>query len=182
MNYSDIKECDVANGVGVRTSLFVSGCRHHCADCFNPETWDFNAGKAFGPEAQEQILHSLEPDYVQGLSVLGGEPLEPQNQTTLAPFLEHVRAELPCKSIWLWTGFVWEDLVGGTSRAHTAELGRILDCLDVLVDGPFVLERKDLLLRFRGSSNQRIIDVAASRAAGQVVEWQDERVFSTHSW
>lgn len=182
MQYANIKEYDIANGVGVRTSLFVSGCRHHCAECFNPEAWDFQAGKPFTQEVEEEILASLAPDYVDGLSLLGGEPLEPENQRALAPFLERVREQYPRKSIWLWTGFVWEDLMRGEGRSQTEDLSRILACLDVLVDGPFILGQKDLLLRFRGSSNQRIIDVPASLAAGELIPWKDEPLFASHSW
>ena len=166
----------------MRTSLFVTGCRHRCQGCFNPDTWDFLAGKPFDEETERQILESLVPDYVSGISVLGGEPLEPENQPALTAFLERARAEFPNKSIWLWTGFTWESLAMDTSRAHTQYLPRILDCLDVLVDGPFVEGRKDLLLRFRGSSNQRVLDVRESLAYGAPVTWTDEKVFATHSW
>ena len=182
MNYAEIKTCDIANGVGVRTSLFVAGCRHRCKGCFNPDTWDFHAGKPFDRDAEQQILESLVPDYISGISVLGGEPLEPENQPVLAAFLERVRAEFPRKSIWLWTGFTWESLALDTSRAHTQYLPRILGSLDVLVDGPFIEARKDLLLRFRGSSNQRVLDIRESLAHDAPTPWTDERVFATHSW
>ncbi|MDO4797592.1 MAG: anaerobic ribonucleoside-triphosphate reductase activating protein [Coriobacteriales bacterium] len=182
MNYAEIKECDIANGVGVRTSLFVSGCRHRCPGCFNEVAWDFAAGEPFSTEVADRIIASLSTPYVDGLSVLGGEPLEPENQAVLAPFLERVRAEVPDKDIWLWTGFVWEDLVGGTCRACTSDLDRILACLSVVVDGPFVEAQKDITLRFRGSANQRLIDVAASLEQGAVVPWQDGSFFSKRSW
>ena len=182
MNYAELKECDIANGIGVRTTLFVSGCRHGCPGCFNPGAWDFAAGEPFTSQTEQHILDTLAPEYVTGLSVLGGEPLEPENQQALARFLERVRANYPSKSVWLWTGFVWEDLMAGQCRACTDDLPRVLSCVDVLVDGPFVEAQKDLLLRFRGSSNQRLIDVSASRAGGQIVLWQDERLFSSHSW
>ena len=182
MNYAEIKSFDIANGVGVRTSLFVSGCRHRCPGCFNAEAWDFDAGKPFTREVEDEILRSLEPDYVTGLSVLGGEPLEPENQQVLAPFLERMRADMPQKSIWMWTGFTWEQLVCEPSRARTEDLQRILKCLDVLVDGPFVEAQKDITLRFRGSANQRLIDVPASLASGELIGWQDIDLFSTHSW
>lgn len=182
MNYAEIKECDIANGVGVRTALFVSGCRHHCAGCFNAEAWDFSAGRPFTTATEDRILASLRPEYVNGLSILGGEPLEPENQTALAPFLERIRAEIPNKDIWMWTGFAWEDLVQGHSRARTQNIEEILSLLDVLVDGPFLEEQKDLLLRFRGSANQRIIHVPSSLEQGYVVMWQDERIFSSHAW
>lgn len=182
MNYAEIKEYDIANGAGVRTSLFVSGCRHACPGCFNAIAWDFGAGEPFTEEVEERILASLDVPYVDGLSILGGEPLEPENQTCLAPFLARVKEQFPTKDIWLWTGFVWEQLMQGTVRARTDDLDSVLQHLDVLVDGPFVEELKDITLRFRGSANQRIIDVAASRKTGNVVLWQDDRVFSRHSW
>ena len=185
MNYAEIKHFDIANGVGVRTTIFVSGCRNHCPGCFNEETWDFGFGKVFSREVEDKIIEELKTPYVDGLSVLGGEPLEPEIQRELAPFLERVRQEVPDTSIWMWTGFTWEQLTSNdssTCRARVDELPRILDCLDVLVDGPFVLEKRDITLRFRGSPNQRIIDVPASRAAGEVVAWQDEKVFATRSW
>ena len=182
MNYAEIKKFDIANGVGVRTTLFVSGCRHRCPGCFNAEAWPFSAGRAFTPEVENEILDSLKPEYVVGLSVLGGEPLEPENQSALAPFLERVRASYPKKSTWLWTGFTWEQLSDDQCRSHTEDLDRILANIDVLVDGPFVEEQKDLMLRFRGSSNQRIIDVVASRTRGELVPWQDEHIYASHSW
>ena len=182
MNYAEIKECDIANGVGVRTTLFVSGCRHRCAGCFNARAWDFLAGEAFTEEVEQRVVDSLSPEYVVGLSVLGGEPLEPENQKAVATLLERIRREYPRKSIWLWTGFTWEELEQGNSRARTSDLPRILACLDVMVDGPFIEAQKDLLLRFRGSSNQRIIDVPASLDAKRLIMWEDERMFSTHAW
>lgn len=182
MNYAEIKTCDIANGAGVRTSLFVSGCRHACPGCFNAVAWDFLAGKPFTPAVEEEILSSLAAPYVDGLSVLGGEPLEPQNQEALAPFLERVRERFPHKDIWLWSGFTWEQITQGDGRARTECVDRILNNVAVLVDGPFLEAEKDITLRFRGSANQRIIDVAASRTAGEIVLWQDQRVFSTHSW
>lgn len=182
MNYAEIKYCDIANGAGVRTTLFVSGCRHRCPECFNAVAWDFTAGEPFSSEVEEKVIASLETPYVDGLSVLGGEPLEPENQEALLPFLEHVRTRVPNKSIWLWSGFTWEQITQGKGRARTPYTDRILSYLDVLVDGPFVQEQKDITLRFRGSANQRIIDVAASRKQGDIVLWQDERIFSSHSW
>lgn len=182
MNYAEIKQFDVANGAGVRTTLFVSGCRHACPECFNDVAWDFAAGKPFTAEVEDKIIASLQVPYVDGLSVLGGEPLEPENQEVLAPFLERVKAEQPNKGIWLWSGFTWEQITQGEGRARTDRIGRILDCLDVLVDGPFVQGQKDLMLRFRGSANQRIIDVPASLDAREAVLWHDQAIFSTHSW
>ena len=182
MNYAEIKYCDIANGVGVRTSLFVSGCRHCCPGCFNEVAWDFAAGSEFSEEVANEIKSSLKTPYVDGLSVLGGEPLEPENQEALAPFLESVRAEVPGVNVWMWTGFVYEDLMAGTSRASTPVLERVLACVDVLVDGPFLLEQKDITLRFRGSSNQRIIDLARTREEGCVCLWSDGPVFATRAW
>lgn len=181
MNYAEIKYCDIANGVGVRTTLFVSGCRHGCPGCFNAAAWDFLAGKPFDAEVQHKLLESLSTPYVDGLSILGGEPLEPENQEALAPFLAQAKSVAPSKDIWMWTGFTWEQLMG-KSRAHTSHINEILDYVDVLVDGPFVEAQKDLTLRFRGSSNQRIIDVAESRTREKVILWQDEAIFSSHSW
>lgn len=179
MNYSAIKYCDIANGEGVRTTLFVSGCRRRCPFCFNEEAWSFTAGKPFDEETQAAILESLAPSYIDGLSVLGGEPMEPENQRGLAPFLEVVKARYPEKSIWCYTGDTYEELTCGSK--HTEDTDRVLSCIDILVDGPFVQELKDITLRFRGSSNQRIIDLPATRMAGGVVLWNDDPVFSTHS-
>lgn len=182
MNYAEIKTFDIANGAGVRTSLFVSGCRHHCVECFNQEAWDFLAGAPFTREVEDRIMESLDVPYVDGLSLLGGEPLEPENQEALAPFLKRVRERFPNKNVWMWTGFTFEQLVTGEGRARTHYLAGILACVDVLVDGPFVLAQKDLLLRFRGSANQRILDLPSSLEAGEPVLWQDEAVFASHAW
>ena len=181
MNFAEIKKCDIANGVGVRTTLFVAGCRHRCPGCFNDVAWDFSAGEPFTRTIEDEIIESLKTPYVDGLSILGGEPLEPENQEVLAPFLKQVKEAMPTKDVWIWTGFTWEEVMGA-SRAHTSQVGEILDHVDVLVDGPFVEAQKDITLRFRGSSNQRIIDVAASRKKKKVVLWRDEAVFSSHSW
>ncbi|USF27785.1 Anaerobic ribonucleoside-triphosphate reductase-activating protein [Firmicutes bacterium ASF500] len=165
MNYADIKKVDVANGPGVRVSLFVSGCTHRCEECFNPETWDFSYGSPFGEAEMEKILSFLAPDHIRGLSLLGGEPFEPENQAPVLELVRRVREKLPQKTIWCYTGYLFEALAAGTVGDHSRAL---LEGLDVLVDGPFVLAKKDLGLRFRGSSNQRIIDVPASLAAGEV--------------
>ena len=165
MNYADIKKVDVANGPGVRVSLFVSGCTHHCEECFNPETWDFSYGSPFGEAEIERILTLLSPDHIRGLSLLGGEPFEPANQGAVLELVERVRRELPQKTVWCYTGWLFEELAAGKIGEHSKEL---LEKLDVLVDGPFVLAKKDLGLRFRGSNNQRIIDVPASLKAGEV--------------
>ena len=170
MNYADIKRVDVANGPGVRVSLFVSGCTHHCKECFNPETWDFSFGTPFGEKQVEEILSLLSRSYIRGLSLLGGEPFEPQNQRAVLELVERVRRELPEKDIWCYTGYLFEPLAEGKVGEHSREL---LSQLDILVDGPFVLEKKDLGLRFRGSSNQRIIDVPASLRDGNVQLWRE---------
>ena len=147
MNYGAIKKVDVANGPGVRVSLFVSGCRNHCKGCFNPETWDFSYGQPFTKETENEIIEALRPSWIQGLSILGGEPMEPENEAVLIPFLERMRAELPGKDIWLYSGYRFEML-------HERD---ILVLVDVLVDGPFDEKEKDAGLAFRGSRNQRII-------------------------
>lgn len=179
VNYSAIKYADIANGEGVRTSLFVSGCRRRCPFCFNEEAWSFTAGEPFTEEVEARIMESLEPHYVSGLSLLGGEPMEPENQRGLVDFVERVKKRFPRKSIWCFTGDLYEDLAQGGK--HTEVTDRLLACIDVLVDGPFVQEFKDITLRFKGSSNQRIIDMAATREKGSVVLWQDDPLFATHS-
>ena len=149
MNYAEIKKVDIANGPGVRVSLFVSGCRNHCKGCFNPETWDFDYGRPFNRETEDEIIEALRPSWIQGLSILGGEPTEEENAAVLIPFLKRVRAALPDKDIWLYSGYTYEALRDK----------EILTLADVLVDGPFLLEQKDAGLAFRGSRNQRIIDL-----------------------
>ena len=170
MNYADIRPIDVANGPGVRVSLFVSGCPHRCPGCFNPETWDFQYGQGFGEEQVRSILDLLRPGYIRGLTLLGGEPFEPDNQRALLPLLRRVRGELPGKTVWCYSGYTLEEL-HQPSRARCECTGEMLSLLDVLVDGEFVEAKKDLSLRFRGSSNQRILDVPRSLAAGQAVLW-----------
>ena len=149
MNYAEIKKVDIANGPGVRVSLFVSGCRNHCTGCFNPETWDFDYGRPFTRATEDEIIEALRPSWIQGLSILGGEPTEEENAAILIPFLKRVRAALPDKDIWLYSGYTYEALRDK----------EILTLADVLVDGPFLLEQKDAGLAFRGSRNQRIIDL-----------------------
>lgn len=182
MNYSEIKYCDIANGAGVRTTLFVSGCRHHCFNCFNPGTWAFEAGEPFTRAVEDKIIESLEPTYVDGITLLGGEPFEPENQPALIALLQRVRNERPGKNVWAYSGFTWDQLVDGPSRAYTDQVQEMLTLVDVLVDGPFVQEKKDITLRFRGSSNQRIIDVKRSLAASEVCLWEDDPLFTTHTW
>lgn len=181
MNYAEIKYCDIANGVGARTSLFVSGCRHHCKGCFNEVAWDFGYGGSFDEKVVDAIIDSLRPDYIAGLSILGGEPLEPENQEDVLRLLERVNDEYPEKTVWMWTGFTWEELMGGC-RASTDMLPEILNCVDVLVDGPFINDQRDITLRFRGSPNQRIIDVTLSILAGKVIPWTDGAVMGTRKW
>ena len=172
MNYAEIKTCDIANGEGVRTSLFVSGCTHHCKGCFNEMTWDFRYGENFDDSVEEYLLETLAPGYVAGLTLLGGEPFEPANQRGLLPFLEKVKTQYPQKSIWCYTGYLYDtELVAG-SRAHCECTDRMLALIDVLVDGRFVEEQKDIRLKFRGSANQRIIDVKRSRELGEVVLYE----------
>lgn len=157
MNYANIKKYDIADGPGVRVSLFVSGCRHHCKGCFNSEAWDFEYGRPYTAETEVEILEALKPGYIAGLTLLGGEPFEPENQAELVKLLRKVRETYPEKSIWSYTGFVYDkDLVPG-GRAYTDVTDEMLSYLDVLVDGPFVEELKDITLQFRGSSNQRIL-------------------------
>ena len=170
MNYGDIRPIDVANGPGVRVSLFVSGCTHCCPGCFNPETWDFQYGKPFGPEQEEEILKYLSKPYIKGLSLLGGEPFHPRNQETVLALVKKVRAALPQKDIWCYTGYQFEELAAGRVGERSRAL---LEELDVLVDGPFLLEQKSLSLRFRGSENQRLIRVPPSLERGEVVLWDE---------
>lgn len=180
MNFSEIKYCDIANGEGVRTTLFVSGCRLHCPGCFNQEAQDFAAGEAFTQEVEERILESLEPGYIDGLTLLGGEPMEPENQRDLVALVERVKGRFPEKGIWCFTGYVLEDLLEG-GRRHTDVTDRLLRCIDILVDGPYVAAQHEITLRFRGSSNQRIIDLPATLAAGEVRLWEDDPQFATHT-
>lgn len=169
MNYGNIKECDIANGPGVRVSLFVSGCRHHCKGCFNEETWDFQYGNPYTEETEETIINLLKAGYIQGLSLLGGEPFEPENQKELVKLLRRVREAYPKKDIWCYSGYLYDvDMVPG-GRVYTDVTEEMLSYLDVLVDGRFVEAQKDVTLHFRGSRNQRIIDVKKSREANAVV-------------
>ena len=157
MNYGTIKSYDIANGTGVRVSLFVSGCRHHCKGCFNAPTWDFDYGEPFTRETQDKILKLPEPSYIEGFSLLGGEPFEPENQPALAQLLETIKAVYPQKSVWCYSGYLFDqDMVPG-GKVYTPFTDRMLSCIDVLVDGEFILEQKDISLQFRGSKNQRIL-------------------------
>ncbi len=172
MNYCEIKKFDIANGEGVRTTLFVSGCTNHCEECFQPETWDFHYGKPFTRDEEDDIIESVKPYYVNGLTLLGGEPFEPRNQRALLPFLKRFREECPGKSIWCFSGFRLDDELqteGSYPRCEVTD--EMLSMLDVLVDGRFVRALKDISLRFRGSSNQRLIDVQRTLAEGKIVLW-----------
>lgn len=173
MNYADIKWTDVANGPGVRISLFVSGCTHHCPGCFNDVAWDFHYGRPFTLIEEDKILAALAPLHIKGLSLLGGEPFEPSNQRSLLPFLQRVKATFPHKTVWCYSGYTLDRDLWQDSRARCECTDPMLHLIDVLVDSPFILSKKDLTLRFRGSSNQRIIDVKQSLAVGQVVLWAD---------
>ena len=171
MNYGEIKDCDIANGEGVRVSLFVSGCGNRCKGCFQPQTWAFDYGKPFTEETEQRLLALLSPGYINGLSLLGGEPFEPENQRALLPFLRRVREAYPGKTIWAFSGFTYEQLLDPGSRARCDCTDELLNLLDVLVDGPFVERLHDISLRFRGSSNQRLIDLNETRRAGRLVLW-----------
>lgn len=168
MHYSTIKDCDIANGIGVRITLFVSGCTNHCKNCFQPQTWDFDFGEPFTEETEEKLLEMLNPDYINGLTLLGGEPMEPQNQRALVPFLKRVREAYPNKNIWCFTGFTYEVLKTDGSHPRCEVTDEMLSLIDVLVDGRYVDELKDLTLQFRGSSNQRLIDMVKTRENGEV--------------
>ena len=182
MHYANIKYCDISNGPGVRTSLFVSGCTHHCKNCFNAVTWDFAYGNPFTPEVEKTILQQTAPRYIAGLSLLGGEPMEPENQPALLAFVRRFKQQFPDKTVWCYSGYTWEQLTGkSVSRCRCEATDELLALLDVLVDGEFVQELHDITLRFRGSSNQRLIDVPATLKNGAVTLWQDEPVFATHA-
>ena len=172
MNYCELKKFDIANGLGVRTVLFVSGCTNHCEECFQPQTWDFSYGKPFTEEVEAEIIESCKPYYVNGLTLLGGEPFEPTNQRALLPFLHRFRKSCPDKSVWCFTGFtldeeLWRD--GSYPRCEATD--EMLSLIDVLVDGRYVKALKDISLRFRGSSNQRVIDMKETLREGQIILW-----------
>lgn len=172
MNYGNIKNFDVANGAGVRVTLFVSGCTNHCEHCFQPQTWDFDYGKPFTRETEDKLLEMLAVPYIRGLTVLGGEPFEPSNQRALLPFLRRVREMYPAKDIWAFSGFTLEELQTDGHRARCEATDEMLSLVDVLVDGRYVHALRNLSLKFRGSSNQRLIDMRATRERGEVVLWE----------
>lgn len=172
MNYATIKTHDVANGPGVRVSLYVSGCNHHCKGCFNPETWDFKYGKEFTQETINTVLDAMNKEYIDGITILGGEPLDPKNQKEVASLIKQVKTKYPNKSIWCFTGFDFEKDVMGKMYKTFDTTREIIDNLDVLVDGEFKQEKKNLSLRFRGSENQRIIDVPKTLGSKQII-WKE---------
>ena len=180
MNYAEIKNLDIANGPGLRVSLFVSGCTHHCKGCFNPESWDFNYGQPFTEATEEELLKLLENEHIRGLSLLGGEPFEPANQAVLAPFLQRVKAKFPYKDVWCYSGYNFEQdmLTGKLGPWEITE--QMLNCIDVLVDGEFVIELKNPNLRFRGSANQRVILVQESLKEDRIVQWDDGEGLELH--
>jgi len=172
MHYGTIKNCDIANGEGVRVTLFVSGCRHHCKGCFNPETWAFDYGLPFTRAVEDELLTALAPTYIAGLTLLGGEPFEPENQRVLLPFLRRLRERYPDKTVWAYSGYLLDtELLAPDGRAHCEATEPLLHLIDVLVDGEFVLALKNISLPFRGSENQRLIDVRASLAADAVIPY-----------
>jgi anaerobic ribonucleoside-triphosphate reductase activating protein len=170
MNYADIKKIDVANGEGVRVSVFVSGCNHHCKGCFNQCAWDFNYGKEFSEKEEQQIIDYMNHDYISGLSLLGGEPLEPRNQEGLLPLVKKVKKKFPNKNIWCYTGFDFEKDVVGKMAKDNETTRELLKYIDVIVDGKFEEDKRDLKLQFRGSSNQKIVDVKKSLQTGKVIK------------
>ena len=174
MHYGEIKNCDIANGEGVRVTLFVSGCTNHCKNCFQPQTWDFNYGNPCTEETEAELFRLLSPRYIRGLTLLGGEPFEPENQRALLPFLRKLRRELPEKTVWAFTGFTWEELHTEGSHPRCEVTDELLNLIDVLVDGRYVEELKDIGLRFRGSSNQRLLDLNATRASGKLTLLPDQ--------
>lgn len=169
MNYATIKKTDVANGPGIRVSLFVSGCTHRCKGCFNSEAWDFDYGRPYTPETEEEILEALAPGHIRGLSLLGGEPMEPENRGTVLSLVKTVRLRYPQKDIWCYTGFTYEEDLCQGGRRHGDCTDELLRMVDVLVDGKFIQEKKNLTLSFRGSENQRVIDMPKTLLEGRVV-------------
>lgn len=172
MHYGEIKDCDIANGVGVRVTLFVSGCTNCCEGCFQPQTWDFNYGKEFTKETEDELLNMLSKPYIDGLTLLGGEPFEPSNQRVLVETLRRVREELPKKNVWAFSGFTYEQLLDPEAHCHTEVTEEMLSLIDILVDGKFELANKNITLRFRGSTNQRIIDLNSTRNNGTLTLWE----------
>ena len=173
MNFGEIKNCDIADGQGVRVTLFVSGCTNHCEGCFQPQTWDFDFGKPFTRETEDELLTMLAPSYINGLTLLGGEPMEPQNQRALLPFVRRVRETYPDKTVWCDSGFTLEELLTDGSHPRCEVTDELLSMIDVLVDGKVILAQKDISLRFRGSRNQRVLDLPATLSSGRITLWED---------
>lgn len=171
MNYAELKSYDIANGPGVRVSLFVSGCTHRCKDCFNQEAWDFDYGKPFDEAVMDRILTLMAPGYIKGITYLGGEPLDPRNQEGLLSLTKKIRERFPEKTVWCFTGYVLEKDILSGRLGHTAK--ELLSLCDVLVDGPFIAELKNLKLRFRGSENQRLLDIKQSLACEKAILWEE---------
>ena len=170
MNFGQIYYADVANGPGCRTSFFVSGCRHHCKGCFNPETWNFDYGHVYTDEVENELVESIKESYIDGISILGGEPMEPENQPYIKKLVERVREEVPESKTWVYSGYTWEELTDENNKScHTADTMDILRNIDVLVDGEFHEDEKDITLLFRGSANQRLIDVQATLEQHEIV-------------
>lgn len=172
MNYGEIKKFDIANGEGVRVTIFVSGCTHHCKGCFQPQTWDFHFGKPFTEETENELIEALKPSYITGLTLLGGEPMEPNNQAVLVNVLKKIKSIYPNKDIWCYTGYKMDDELLSPSRARCEYTDEMLSLIDVLVDGEFKEDLKNIRLKFRGSSNQRVIDVRASLEKNEIIEME----------
>ncbi len=170
LNFGQIYYNDVANGIGCRTALFVSGCTHHCKGCFNEVTWDFNYGNPFTKDVEDEIVESLKPAYIDGLTILGGEPMEIVNQKHIRPLIEKIKKEVPKATIWIYSGYTWDELTDpNNKRCHSEDTDAILGMIDVLVDGEFMMDKRNLMLRFRGSENQRVIDVKETLNKGEIV-------------
>lgn len=173
MYYGELKKRDIANGIGVRVALFVSGCTNHCEECFNRATWDFNFGKPYTVSTENEIIEALRPGFVRGLSLLGGEPMEPKNQGELLKLVKRVKKELPEKDIWCYTGFTLEELRDEKAYPHIDITEEFLSYIDVLVDGRFEKDKRNLMLKFRGSENQRLIDMQKTRETGKIILWDE---------
>ena len=183
MNYCEIKRSDIANGEGIRTTLFVSGCRNKCKNCFQPQTWDFNYGSPFTDEVKQMLFDTFDNPVVRGLTILGGEPMEPENQEGLLPFLREFKMRFPNKDVWLFTGNLYEELTGlmGEHYKHLPITEELLSYVDILVDGRYIEEEHRIGLRFRGSANQRIIDMNKTRECGEIVIWEGCRLDKTYN-
>ncbi len=173
MYYGELKKRDIANGPGVRVALFVSGCTNHCEECFNEATWDFTFGKLYTQSTENEIIEAMRPDYIRGISLLGGEPMEPKNQPQLLALVKRIKKELPNKDIWCYTGFTYEALLSKKAYPNTEIVEEFLSFIDVLVDGRFEKDKKNLMLKFRGSENQRLIDLPLTRESNKVILWDE---------